>query len=135
MNHTRLRHGCRKGRGYVHHQDGVGALSNESVAVGHTYSASLKILLNYSILISALQTPIVSQASTQTSLLSHQVYLTDRIDNKKRERMPHMKCVCFLQNSESSLEALVSELSEPKYGEYYLCQCVAALLAFPDMYL
>ncbi|CAL1712702.1 unnamed protein product [Somion occarium] len=65
-------------------------------------------------------TPIVSLASTQSTLLSHQVYLTDRIDNKKRERMSHMKCVCFLQPSEESLEALEAELKEPKYGEYYL---------------
>ncbi|KXN88258.1 Vacuolar protein sorting-associated protein 45 [Leucoagaricus sp. SymC.cos] len=65
-------------------------------------------------------TPIVSLASTQSTLLSYQVYLTDRIDNKKRDRMPHMKCVCFLQNSESSMEALEAELREPKYGEYYL---------------
>ncbi|KIM89158.1 hypothetical protein PILCRDRAFT_2438 [Piloderma croceum F 1598] len=65
-------------------------------------------------------TPIVSLSSTQSTLLSHQVYLTDRIDNKKRDRMPHMKCVCFLQPSEDSLEALEVELREPKYGEYYL---------------
>ncbi|GJE88833.1 Sec1 family protein [Phanerochaete sordida] len=65
-------------------------------------------------------TPIVSLASTQSTLLSHQVYLTDRIDNKKRDRMAHMKCVCFLQPSEESLEALEGELREPKYGEYYL---------------
>ncbi|KAF5311601.1 hypothetical protein D9611_009422 [Ephemerocybe angulata] len=65
-------------------------------------------------------TPIVSLASTQTVLLSHQVYLTDRIDNKNRDRMPHMKCVCFLQSNDDSLEALEEELKEPKYGEYYL---------------
>ncbi|KAI0300333.1 Sec1-like protein [Russula brevipes] len=65
-------------------------------------------------------TPIVSLASTQSILLSHQVYLTDRIDNSKRERMAHMKCVCLLQNSEESLAALEAELREPKYGEYYL---------------
>ncbi|KAJ7069672.1 Sec1 family-domain-containing protein [Mycena amicta] len=65
-------------------------------------------------------TPIVSLASTQSTLLSHQVYLTDRIDNKKRDRMPHMKCVCFLQSNDDSLEALQAELREPKYGEYYL---------------
>ncbi|TFY83867.1 hypothetical protein EWM64_g143 [Hericium alpestre] len=65
-------------------------------------------------------TPIVSLASTQSTLLSHQVYLTDRIDNKKRDRMPHMKCVCFLKNSQESLDALEAELREPKYGEYYL---------------
>ncbi|KDQ25565.1 hypothetical protein PLEOSDRAFT_1057855 [Pleurotus ostreatus PC15] len=65
-------------------------------------------------------TPIVSLASTQSTLLTHQVYLTDRIDNRKRDRMPHMKCVCFLQCSEESLAALESELREPKYGEYFL---------------
>ncbi|KAF8158372.1 Sec1 family-domain-containing protein [Crassisporium funariophilum] len=65
-------------------------------------------------------TPIVSLSATQSTLLSQQVYLTDRIDNKKRDRMPHMKCVCFLQNSQASLEALEEELKEPKYGEYYL---------------
>ncbi|KAL0952210.1 hypothetical protein HGRIS_006500 [Hohenbuehelia grisea] len=55
-------------------------------------------------------TPIVSLASTQSTPLSFQVYLTDRIDNKKRDRMPHMKCVCFLQASEDSLEAMEAEL-------------------------
>ncbi|CDO69996.1 hypothetical protein BN946_scf184973.g6 [Trametes cinnabarina] len=65
-------------------------------------------------------TPIVSLSATQSTLLSHQVYLTDKIDNKKRERMAHMKCICFLQPSEESFEALEAELREPKYGEYYL---------------
>jgi hypothetical protein len=73
---------------------------------------------------SLLQTPIFSLASTQSALLSHQVYLTDRIDNAKRDRMPHMKCVCFLRPSDDSFDALVAELREPKYGEYYLCQSV-----------
>ena len=39
--------------------------------------------------------------------------LTGRID-KKRDRMAHMKCVCFLQPSEDSLEALAAELREPE---------------------
>ncbi|KAJ7695941.1 Sec1-like protein [Mycena rosella] len=81
--------------------------------------SSMKVLL-----LDSHTTPIVSLASTQSTLLAHQVYLTDRIDNKKRDRMPHMKCVCFLQSSDDSLEALQIELSEPKYGEYYLCQWV-----------
>lgn len=75
----------------------------------------------------ALQTPIVSLASTQSVLLSQQVYLTDKIDNPKRERMPHLKCVCFLQPSDESIRALENELKEPKYGEYYLCQSVILL--------
>lgn len=67
-------------------------------------------------------TPIISQASTQSDLLTHQVYLTDRIDNVRRERMPHLKCICFLEPNEDSLEAVRRELAEPKYGEYYLCK-------------
>lgn len=85
---------------------------------GHT----VRQLYLYSLpLLTYVQTPIVSLAVTQSTLLSHQVYLTDKIDNKKRDRMPHMKCVCFLQTSEESLEALEAELREPKYGEYNLC--------------
>ena len=42
--------------------------------------------------------------------------------------MPHMKCVCFLRAAEDSLGALEVELKEPKYGEYYLCQCVSYLV-------
>ncbi|KAF5382591.1 hypothetical protein D9615_002921 [Tricholomella constricta] len=53
-----------------------------------------------------MKTPIVSLAATQSTLLSHQVYLTDRIDNKKRDRLPHMKC-----NNEDSLAALEAELN------------------------
>ncbi|KAH9980329.1 Sec1-like protein [Lactifluus volemus] len=80
-----------------------------------TVPSAMKVLL-----LDSHTTPIVSLASTQSILLSHQVYLTDRIDNNKRERMAHMKCICFLHNSEDSLGALEAELKEPKYGEYYL---------------
>jgi hypothetical protein len=94
----------------------------------HTVCIPAVGLLVYPNELSTIQTPIISLASTQSTLLSHQVYLTDRIDNKKRDRMPHMKCVCFLQASGESLEALSQELQEPKYGEYYLCQSVNHLL-------
>ncbi|KAI6147090.1 Sec1-like protein [Pisolithus tinctorius] len=79
--------------------------------------SAMKVLL-----LDAHTTPIVSLAATQSTLLSHQVYLTDRVDNPQRNRMAHMKCVCFLQPSEESIAAVSSELREPKYGDYYLCQ-------------
>jgi hypothetical protein len=78
--------------------------------------SSIKVLL-----LDSHTTPIVSLASTQSELLTHQVYLTDRIDNTKRDRMQHLKCVCFLSTKEESLEAVREELRHPKYGEYYLC--------------
>ena len=69
-------------------------------------------------------TPIVSLVTTQSTLLSHQIYLTDRIDNKKRDRLSHLKCICFLRPDQKSLDNLAEELHEPHYGEYYLCQSV-----------
>lgn len=77
----------------------------------------------------------MSLASTQSTLLSQQVYLTDKIDNSKRERMPHLKCVCFLRPTEDSLMAMERELREPKYGEYYLCQSVNSRYTLPKKFI
>lgn len=118
-------HGCDKGGGDLCQQVDIDSLFYEGAFTGltHGISSVTRNGIAHSFIF-PMQTPIVSLASTQSTLLSYQVYLTDRIDNKKRDRMPHMKCVCFLQNSESSMEALEAELREPKYGEYYLCQLV-----------
>ncbi|CAD7069102.1 unnamed protein product [Tilletia caries] len=64
--------------------------------------------------------PIISTSFTQSALLSHEVYLTDRIDNTSRDRMHHLKCCCFLRPSSSSIAALVDELRMPKYSSYHL---------------
>ncbi len=62
--------------------------------------------------------PIVSTAITQSALLKHEVYLIDRLDNPARERMRHLKCLCFVRPSPDSIQFLIDELREPKYGEY-----------------
>ncbi|KAI9704705.1 MAG: vacuolar protein sorting-associated protein 45 [Bogoriella megaspora] len=63
---------------------------------------------------------IVSTATTQSALLNHEVYLTDRIDNAQREKMRHLRCLCFLRPSPDSIQFLIDELREPRYGEYNL---------------
>lgn len=63
---------------------------------------------------------IMSTATTQSALLNHDVYLTDRIDNPKREKMRHLRCLCFLRPSSDSVQFLIDELRDPKYGEYNL---------------
>jgi len=63
---------------------------------------------------------IVSTAMTQSSLLSHEVYLIDRLDNTAREKMRHLRCICLVRPSPDSIQLLVDELRDPKYGEYYL---------------
>lgn len=60
----------------------------------------------------------MSTATTQSALLNHDVYLTDRIDNANREKMRHLRCLCFLRPSSESIQSLIDELREPKYGEY-----------------
>ncbi|WRT66980.1 uncharacterized protein IL334_003945 [Kwoniella shivajii] len=72
------------------------------------------------LLLDAHTTPIVSMVTTQSELLAHEVYLTDRIDNISREPLNHLSCVAFLSPSESSIEAVKAELSKPRYGGYWL---------------
>jgi len=63
---------------------------------------------------------IVSSATTQSALLNHSVYLTNRLDDQNRERMRHMRCLCFLRPSPDSIQLLIDEFREPRYGEYYV---------------
>ncbi|SCZ98062.1 BZ3500_MvSof-1268-A1-R1_Chr3-3g06549 [Microbotryum saponariae] len=107
-----------------------------------TNTSGIKVLL-----LDAETTAIVSLASTQSALLSHEVYLTDRIDNPARclpasssstvapgaargasayppsravERLPHLKCICLLRPTDESIEACERELREGRYGGYWL---------------
>ncbi|KAG5916657.1 hypothetical protein E4U42_007559 [Claviceps africana] len=63
---------------------------------------------------------IVSTAVTQSSLLNHEVYLIDRLDNAGRERMRHLRCICLLRPSHSTIQLMIDELREPRYGEYHV---------------
>lgn len=46
----------------------------------------------------------------------------DRIENNTRDKMRHLKCVCFLRPTAASIEKLIQELRDPCYGDYYLCK-------------
>lgn len=65
-------------------------------------------------------TPILSIALTQSTLLAHEVYLTDRIDNAQRQRMRHLKAIVLLRPTDQSIAALCSELAWPKYASYHV---------------
>ncbi|KAH8431262.1 Sec1 family protein [Aspergillus melleus] len=82
---------------------------------GTASSTKMKILL-----LDSETVPIVSTAITQSALLNHDVYLIDRLDNAARERMRHLRCLCFVRPSPTSIQFLIDELREPKYGEYYI---------------
>ena len=57
---------------------------------------------------------------TQTALLNHEVYLIDRLDNQNREKMRHLRCLCFVRPSPDSIQFLIDEFRDPKYGEYHV---------------
>ncbi|KAK4188680.1 Sec1-like protein [Podospora australis] len=78
-------------------------------------SAKMKILL-----LDRETMPFISTAVTQSTLLNHEVYLTDRLDNANREKMRHLRCLCFVRPHPDSIGLLIDELREPKYGEYHL---------------
>ncbi|KAL2911852.1 vacuolar protein sorting-associated protein 45 [Polyrhizophydium stewartii] len=65
-------------------------------------------------------TPIISVVVTQSQLLAREIYLIDRVDNRNRERMRHLKCIMFLRPTPASVQALIDELHDPSYGDYYL---------------
>ncbi|KAI5453637.1 vacuolar protein sorting-associated protein 45 [Naganishia albida] len=65
-------------------------------------------------------TPIVSLAMTQTELLAHEVYLTERIENQTRQQLNHLHCIAFLRPTRQNVAQVKSELAAPRYGSYWL---------------
>jgi vacuolar protein sorting-associated protein 45 len=94
-------------------QNYVSKIAGPGEGVAASQSSKMKILLLDSETVS-----IVSTAITQSALLKHEVFLIDRIDNAARERMRHLRCLCFVRPSPDSVQYLIDELREPKYGEY-----------------
>ncbi|RKP06825.1 Sec1-like protein [Thamnocephalis sphaerospora] len=80
-----------------------------------TQTSGMKILL-----LDADTTPVVSVVTTQSTLLEKETYLVDRVDNRQRDKMKHLKCVCFVRPTADSIQALVDELRDPRYSKYYL---------------
>lgn len=78
-------------------------------------SAKMKMLL-----LDRETVPCISTAVTQSQLLNHEVYLIDRLDNASREKMRHMRCLCFVRPHPDSIGQLIDELRDPRYGEYHL---------------
>ncbi|KEF58079.1 uncharacterized protein A1O9_06002 [Exophiala aquamarina CBS 119918] len=95
---------------YVSRIAGVG----EGAASSRNQNQKLKILLLDSATVS-----IVSTAITQSALLKHDVFLVERLESS-RERMRHLRCLVFVRPSPDSIQFLIDELRDPKYGEYQL---------------
>lgn len=113
---------CNSGLIYAFKMDVLQAVSgylSKMVATGEASTisspAKMKILL-----LDRETVSIVSTATTQSALLNHEVYLIDRIDNASREKMRHLRCLCLVRPSPESIQLLIDELRDPRYGDYYL---------------
>lgn len=73
------------------------------------------------LLLDAATVPILSLATTQSQILRHDVFLTDRLANPQRRKMRHLDCIVFVRPTSESIDLLIEELRAPKYGKYTLC--------------
>ncbi|KAI9897447.1 hypothetical protein N3K66_007303 [Trichothecium roseum] len=93
----------------------VSGYISKMIASSGDSSSKMKILL-----LDRETVSIVSTAITQSALLNNEVYLIDRLDNVGRERMRHLRCLCLVRPSPETIQLLIDELRDPKYGEYHL---------------
>lgn len=62
---------------------------------------------------------------SRSDLLPNSSIVTDpasRLDNLSRERMRHLHCIAFLRPSSDTVQHLIDELREPRYGTYSICE-------------
>ncbi|KAL2754685.1 hypothetical protein ACRALDRAFT_1042322 [Sodiomyces alcalophilus JCM 7366] len=93
----------------------VSRILSPSDAFASSRSAKMMVLL-----LDKDTVPIMSTAVTRSTLLNHEVYLIDRLENSSREKMRHLRCLCVVRPSPESIQGLIDEFRAPKYGEYLL---------------
>mmetsp|Transcript_3962 Transcript_3962/g.9451 ORF Transcript_3962/g.9451 Transcript_3962/m.9451 type:complete len:588 (-) Transcript_3962:48-1811(-) len=121
--------------------DGIQAIRTyiDRIVEGDGKCKGMKVLL-----LDASTTQIVSAVYSQTEILSNDVYLVSRLDDAKQRQQQaegkssHLKAVCFVRPTETSVGMLVRELKEPRFSEYHfffsglLTQGLLRLLAESD---
>jgi vacuolar protein sorting-associated protein 45 len=120
------------------HMDGIHAIRTyiDRIVAGDEKCRGMKVLL-----LDAATTQIVSAVYSQTEILGNEVYLVARLDDTKQQhsqKSSHLKAVCFVRPTETSVGLLVRELKEPRFAEYHfffsgiLTQGLLRLLAESD---
>ncbi|KAG7368025.1 Sec1 family protein [Nitzschia inconspicua] len=120
--------------------DGIHAIRTyiDRMVEGDGKCKGMKVLL-----LDASTTQIVSAVYSQTEILKNEVYLVARLDDTSKQQpnqksSSHLKAVCFVRPTETSVGLLVRELKEPRFAEYHfffsgiLTQGLLRLLAESD---
>lgn len=58
---------------------------------------------------------IISLICSQSQILQKDVYLIERIEQKQKEKMIHLKAIYFIRPTFSNMEMLEEELKDPRY--------------------
>ncbi|GMG21529.1 unnamed protein product [Ambrosiozyma monospora] len=61
---------------------------------------------------------IISMFTTQSELLKNEIYLIDKLNNKNRDKLRNLKCICFLKPNDTSVTNLSIEIGSPNYLSY-----------------
>eukprot|EP00004_Rigifila_ramosa_P017711 TRINITY_DN4331_c0_g1_i1.p1 TRINITY_DN4331_c0_g1~~TRINITY_DN4331_c0_g1_i1.p1 ORF type:complete len:586 (-),score=156.91 TRINITY_DN4331_c0_g1_i1:56-1744(-) len=63
---------------------------------------------------------IVSMVYTLSQIASKDVFLVEHLHVSQRQKMPHLKAICFLRPESQSVQELATELRDPCFGEYHI---------------
>lgn len=94
---------------------GFGEISQSNKGTNVLNESRIKVLL-----LDKDTTPVISMCATQSDLLKHEIYLVETIENNERDVMRHLKCLVYVKPSDRTIDYLVKELENPKYGVYHI---------------
>ena len=89
--------------------------THRAAAAGGNNDGKIKVLL-----LDRYTTSIISMCATQSDLLNHEIYLVETIENSKRDVMRYLRCLVYVRPTDETIDYLVKELENPRYGEYYI---------------
>ncbi|GME84527.1 unnamed protein product [Ambrosiozyma monospora] len=70
------------------------------------------------LLLDNITSSIISMFTTQSELLKNEIYLIDKLNNKNRDKLRNLKCICFLKPNDTSVTNLSIEIGSPNYLSY-----------------
>ncbi|KAG0672598.1 vacuolar protein sorting-associated protein 45 [Maudiozyma exigua] len=94
---------------------GFGEISQGNKGTNVLNESRIKVLL-----LDKDTTPVISMCATQSDLLKHEIYLVETIENNERDVMRHLKCLVYVKPSDRTIDYLVKELENPRYGVYHI---------------
>lgn len=63
---------------------------------------------------------IISMVFSQSDIIQHEVFLTEKIDTENQEKMRHLNAICLLRPTNNNFLLLSKELRAPRYNEYHV---------------